>query len=774
MPDTCRAAQAVDDEGLLAHWSEMLLFVTLVGMHRGWWSSVTSMSRAGLVSGASSRPDEMPAAAASHASTSMQASKEEANAKRGGCVNQMHYAGTVLASTRSKKLCAVIVELTRGFRERQGTDEQRTSTRKGSFYYNYDMSDGAWVESLVELVSRTTSRESMRRVGLSDEHGSTYSISDEVDQDVDACVAAHMFSLTVHLLHRYVPYFLCHTKAPPRALCRLLGTDDERAACLSELRAVWEHSTVLEEAMAAGSTTAKEFHAVLLWPLAQWPRELLLGLLEANWAFVPRHVYEALLRFNESFASTWVVELAVNRERNNERASTAKIVGRNNMWHTLTSGSLLAEHDHEQPHTTDKSKSVVARSPTKSVKNCFLPHVSISGLDESMLQSLHGEAWSCPSPELFRLQGAMTMVLQSSGGNTDVLEKAYYALLFQPLTLMQRMGAGFAKVVVGTFPFGVLTWLLKPRRVRRHDGTCFHWLEFADNAETRPYDVELITSFDGWRCSDLTAVSPSAVAEQTGDTVGELPRGIALVPGVFMSALEMAARSAFAGMTVRYLTKLFHDFGLGRPPKTEKALLEGLVRHSLPAATEDEIKQILLLRAQKHHAAALAQGELSVFAGQASLGILEEALDQDELEALQQAKQNYAAAKAHFKGKGSYAEKSHGEDGIASGGVAGGAASSSGGGKKPAGPVPEGLAADPEEYRRYMPPLSKLYIETHWHYRWVAHYPADEGPLSHSATFGGRSGRTVRDAFLQVARWAWLRHAERTGGEIPDLVGVGM
>ena len=336
------------------------------------------------------------------------------------------------------------------------------------------------------------------------------------------------------------------------------------------------------------------------------------------------------------------------------------------------------------------------------------------------------------------------------------------------------MGAGFAKVVVGTFPFGVLTWLLKPRRVRRHDGTYFHWLEFADTAETRPYDVELITSFDGWRCSDLTAVSPSAVAEQTGDTVGELPRGIALVPGVFMSALEMAARSAFAGMTVRYLTKLFHDFGLGRPPKTEKALLEGLVRHSLLAATEDDIKQIQMLRPQKHHAAALAQGELSVFAGQASLGILEEALDQDELEALQQAKQNYAAAKAHFKGKGSYAEKSHGEDGIASGGVAGGAASSSGGGKKPAEPVPEGLAADPEEYRRCMPPLSKLYIETHWHYRWVAHYPADEGPLSHSATFGGRSGRTVRDAFLQVARWAWLRHAERTGGEIPDLVGVGM
>ena len=93
------------------------------------------------------------------------------------------------------------------------------------------------------------------------------------------------------------------------------------------------------------------------------------------------------------------------------------------------------------------------------MKNCFLPHVSKSGFDESMLQSLHGEAWSCPSPELFRLHRAMTMVLQCSGGNTDVLEKAYYALLSQPLTLMQRLGVGVAEVVVGTFPFGVLTWL---------------------------------------------------------------------------------------------------------------------------------------------------------------------------------------------------------------------------------------------------------------------------------------------------------------------------
>lgn len=314
------------------------------------------------------------------------------------------------------------------------------------------------------------------------------------------------------------------------------------------------------------------------------------------------------------------------------------------------------------------------------------------------------------------------------------------------------------------------------------NGDTWTWFQLhPDAGQEREYKVVVVDDPLAWRLAPLEAVGPMEVKALDFAEGSAIPGGIALRAGKFTSPLVASALQAFPGLTVAYMRLLVKELGMefkrGARPQSEMQFVEALVKEILAGSySEQDIKQAIALR-KKHVQMGLVADD-SELARAANFDLVKDFLDEGDIADAQdmctkvvQAKQ--AAASASSSGSGS-ASSAAASSSVAGSRLAPPAAAS---GSADVGTkrcptkriVPEAAEYSSKDYKEYIPQVvgCSLSLDTLWHNRWVVTYRNKAPPVSHSVSFGPKTGKTVHDALLECLRWAWTSHYGATGEEAP-------
>ena len=638
------AALEKEEVGLKECWYDLLFFIVLVGLHRGWWTSVAALTNRSL-GGLDGAPGAADGAAiptgAEGAPLGMAQSREEAKLKRRGCINTLHYAGCTMAPTRTYKITCMLCTTTKPSRTQEGIDMQRCSTIKGSLYYNVDMAQESWLETLVATTQTLHTPEGMRSAGFFAPGVAEFHLEPELDKtDLDDEVGLKMYYHIMALINRKLPFYLSHSRAPPRMFCALLEKKVVRTT-LQKAMDIWQALTILEDIASHGNLEIAQFLNRCVWPSMTWPREMITALAEVHFKNIPKLVvFEPMVKFSEGFASTWVLELAIGVEKTAAECSRNDNIGRREMWHSLQASALLQDHDHKQPKVTLETK---AEAKLKNLKHAFDATVTQCSFDEDDLLSIGADNWHCPSPELFRAMGGMTDVMVKLSRCPDNVSTLWKAMFFQKGYIVQKRSSAVAYAVAGTIQDGAYLWKLNMKHCRLPTGENINWLEFPPEMKAEDVIVEMVLDDALYRTSAPSVWSPEHVYAKFEAVDQSLrPSGCAIVPTRFTSVIEAAALNAFGKMTLEFLDKLLKErivYPRGtKRPTSEKAVIEALVRDILPELTDDQVMAIVNMRAERVKNNWLAAGDHAIFIEGGNLALFEDLLDADELDKLKKSK----------------------------------------------------------------------------------------------------------------------------------------
>ena len=115
----------------------------------------------------------------------------------------------------------------------------------------------------------------------------------------------------------------------------------------------------------------KTFVNSLVWPRDCFVRELLIILLEVDFACVPEEeAKQPLLDYCRSICGTKVVEDGFNVEKNKEKFSKRNLVGKLGRWHVLLARDTLAEYDRRPLQITAVAKTSASASEKVTASIC--------------------------------------------------------------------------------------------------------------------------------------------------------------------------------------------------------------------------------------------------------------------------------------------------------------------------------------------------------------------------------------------------------------------
>jgi hypothetical protein len=184
-------------------------------------------------------------------------------------------------------------------------------------------------------------------------------------------------------------------------------------------------------------------------------------------------------------------------------------------------------------------------------------------------------------------------------------------------------------------------------------------------------------------------------------------------------------------------------------PRTEFERLRELVKYALGDISEDYLLELMDIRGSKR------PGPYRAEIDSAKVGLLDGAVDHDELDACKKLVACEYQAKGKFKAAAAARARAK-----ASGGPKGKAHAAAGGPKPKAVPrrkvVLAGVTYSMKQVSAYMPNVPDCFARRDgaYHMRWQAHYPNDENPKSTSLSWN----ETERSCVIYCLKWVWWCH----------------
>lgn len=315
-------------------------------------------------------------------------------------------------------------------------------------------------------------------------------------------------------------------------------------------------------------------------------------------------------------------------------------------------------------------------------------------------------------------------------------------------------------MVLGASKWGLVVWRLS--HVMIGNMKCF---TSRVGLEDSAWFFVPITDIKKWRVAQVVCKAPVQVGASTRDK--SVRDQVAWTRGPTQDVLEAAARHGFSQLTVPLLDKLIAflrlTFTPGARPKSEADMVNALVEHCLPNASQAEKAACLVARRR-----AFQEDALAMLANPENLEKLEGAVDEDDYEIIKKATELFAKTKAKW--------------------AASDKPSPAAGSSQPELPArPRTWSERPmptkdvwtlEEARTHLPanasPRVILSKDTKRFSRWSATYPGRPPPCTVTKSWGPRTGFTMHSALCYVLHTVWTWHEEATGEEAPFNFAEGL
>lgn len=477
---------------------------------------------------------------------------------------------------------------------------------------------------------------------------------------------------------------------------------------------------------------------------------IFVGLAEGGFVdLIPEWVLTKLRDYFSGFPSSKPVEELFRVLRKAERENNdSKELSRSSRWYCAAQAAVLTEHDRPQVSvTTAAQQAAHKRAPPVGV---YDPESRPFSMDDGSLDSLRA-GWSGRAPSTTNMMPLAWLGLMQAKDDLQQATKHWLSLLASPSMLVCNRAMGVMGMVLFSCQFGLLLWKVIIRMCAER------MVVVMDVGGGSTWQFVAIHSLSGWMAVEVEVVP---VGEYLQWCVAAGVRG---TPHCLAfrrknqsdkKLLQLAAESAFPGMLLPHLRKLYNELevNLSRKPQTERMFVDSLVRHALPGLPEDEYQRILKLRFEPEPAATT-----SLLEDEENMVIAQDMFD--EAEAKHVVEPAIDKLKANRSKAGSCVAR---PPGSANSGVASSCSSGVAGQLRQRLPNPDAAGEYTVDQVRAMLPAwqpTSLSRERQWHSRWRVSCP---NKAKTSATFGGK--RSEQQAVAHIVQFVWKVYIEAHPG----------
>jgi len=696
--------------------------------------------------------------------------------KRASTASSLKLATTILCKLPCMALSDFACALIRPIEVEHSMTIQCQKTSAGSLDWYISMATGQRQGHLGHILSCLSSQKLLVLTGILPSPSLALPSFDAATRKE---LLANMVSLMREVLAKEVGYLSTFQMWLPYQLAGVLSpVVEHKAAALQRCRAAWE------AIVKAQRSPNKKLVEELLWPLAPWPREMLMGLWETKFTGVPDNI-KGELTDAFRFAGTNHVEDMFNYMRRLLKANSQGQAGAEAMWHKSLHSPILSEADGIVIETAPqdiRAADAIPKSFFSAVSSDFsLGDATIDGFctDSGGLTFSHNAYL-----QLASLQSALTSV------TVEQLPKVWLSQLAVAGHAIQNIDDEERWWVLEVTQHGVLVWKLREL--------------------LRPGEADLLVPVsssveDAWRFLHIHDhsqwMSTPLVAKlwQPHGNRAELPTVALSTEGTDpLPLLEFAAALAFKGWTVPNLKKLVQELGLVTAlepmPSLSAQLVRLLCRRVLTSLSEEELSYILEEEKQTEKQAPV---NLKTSITPDQVQFVQEVLEADaedvEKEAAKAAGQPSKKARttppAQASSSSSSAQPASAPAPIPKpqqdpqpGPVTGGSSGS-------ADPAPAAAANrfprggfvlrpsvgdhwDRVEAATLVPKVQGCSVSIHSGASWIVTYRkrASEGKKSESHTWGPKAGLTHKEALQACLRWVWSVHEQDCGQSCPFAI----
>lgn len=457
--------------------SLLLLLLTYMGIHLGWWPSLQesplSRRRAG---GSQAQSTTLPADGENRGAADTGAAVGSAGAVHGPpkkSVELSNLAVDKAAATRNS-LFLVAESLGAGFAPAlatgaagitapmdrvHGQSVTMAKTPEGCQQWHIAMAAGHH-PYLNEMGNALQCQGLFCRMGLwPSAAGTSHCVLSDLDSR-DMC--GSLVDYLCDVLGREILFCATYCMSPPCSRFALLSDDGRTvSASLAHHEALWAALSVAED-HSSRDLWLRQWLSSMLWPLAVWPRELLLGLRECSFLHCPPDLRHELSLAASGPGGTKDIEDNFNLLRRLSKVSGNGSMSVQTQWHREVTSGMLP--DSGKPLLQAEGADQVVgdadlQASTFRATACDFS-LGAAALDEFMTES----SWPSPSPQSWMQIPVATAALVAHRGRLATLP-----LLFQSMVAVQGSVLVHIDGLVGSeawwvldrTPSGVVVWPLE-------------------------------------------------------------------------------------------------------------------------------------------------------------------------------------------------------------------------------------------------------------------------------------------------------------------------
>ena len=301
------------------------------------------------------------------------------------------------------------------------------------------------------------------------------------------------------------------------------------------------------ERQALDSAACDAFVKNLIFPTEQYSREVLLRLAECDFEMVSNPVRVQVRELAEAFNSSLLNERMIKRIRDGVRLVRSHSYGPRRVWQSEMTDPQLAAHDRPPAAVTMTAKKMASDAGRTVPSTLFESKEYENGsMTVEELNGIHAKSpiWPTVSPESWRTAGVRFKAALWCSYSWARLENSYLSLLLSPGVLYRRPGSALARLVVATFPYGFISWRVRPTRDVTEDliELAFH------KPASDTYRVEVLEDPDEGDVLDIELLPPNNPKFSKPGSRLRL-----ITTGKQSSPLQHSASRGFKGLQVPHL-----------------------------------------------------------------------------------------------------------------------------------------------------------------------------------------------------------------------------
>ena len=733
-------------------WAALELVLLYVGLHQQWFfegeatktnarAAVPPSSHASV--GKEFGNDGGSAADASETrKTTVEASNQEVEKAKLKTKNLLHLSYGIAGNDGLRALWFCLTALTEPIMKEHSETLISHSTPRGGQAWAERMANGC-CEYLGECFLVLSSECILREAGLC--QTSSSNTSDWLSDDMAESMCQVLLRYLCRVVGTEYLWLMRYHASLPGFFPALLQNSTQ-ASALVQIREWWE-CLVAAEGIADNNDLQLALSCIR-WPQATWVRELLVGLVEADWKQVPEDVFQEIKDFAQCWKSTKIVEDGFNHLRDRIRHDKGGKLSRVGRTHALMTSSLLEDTGRPPKGESAMGKAIASRDISEAAFHSSSNKSFSLGQEflDDWMQSKDDN-----SDPLTSHEGLIWQSILHFRGSWNCMGQIWFSVLALPGTLLHNVdSSGLGGLVLHATQRGVLVLKVQLQKVV---GT---WVRLI--LPTRPGLMRegiqplFIVSLDKWTSLPVVALSPRSAASWGWPRQRCSAIQLAVKKEKPSTLLQSAAREGFRMLTVPWMQRLWVHLKIeGTRPTLEADLAEALIRHVMPDAGAEEVADCLSRRRRDE------RPFLNTVLTEEGVQVVEDHMQGMEVQEVvrSEGKALACAAKLRDKKQATFRDPEHN--------LAPGAAASSSAVRQEI----EAKAYTVAEAKKMLPKVSYCSIAIHTDSAWEVKYPKQEPPKSHSRSFTPGESKSSFDALKHCLRWVWSVHTELTGQQCP-------